>query len=83
MAAPRAGLIPEGPMKRFSSVAIVGMGLIGGSIGLGLRKFALAEKIIGIGRRQATLRIARRVGAVTNTTIGIPEFRGHEPIMVV
>ena len=39
-------------MKRLSTVAVVGTGLIGGSIGLAVRKFGLAEKIICIGRRQ-------------------------------
>jgi prephenate dehydrogenase len=52
-------------------VAIVGVGLIGGSIGLALQKLKLARKVIGIGRRQVSLRIARRVGAVTNTTIDL------------
>ncbi len=56
-------------MKRLENVAIVGVGLIGGSIGLAIRQRGLAEKVIGIGRRQVSLRIARRVGAVTNTTI--------------
>jgi len=58
-------------MKQLGTVAIVGVGLIGGSIGLALRKRELAEKVIGIGRRQVSLRIARRVGAVTNTTIDL------------
>jgi prephenate dehydrogenase len=56
-------------MKRFKTVAIVGVGLIGGSIGMALRGRGLAEQVIGIGRRQPSLRTARRVGAVTNTTI--------------
>ena len=58
-------------MKPFETVAIVGVGLIGGSIGLALRKRNLAEKAVGIGRRQVSLRVARRVGAVTNTTIDL------------
>jgi prephenate dehydrogenase len=70
-------------MKRLSTVAIVGTGLIGGSIGLALRKFALAEKIIGIGRRQASLRIARRVGAVTNTTIDLAKGVAEAELVIV
>ncbi len=56
-------------MKPLKNVAIVGVGLIGGSIGLALRKLNLAETVVGIGRRQASLRVARRTGAVTNTTV--------------
>ena len=39
-------------MAEYDTVAIVGVGLIGGSIGLALRERRLAQKIIGIGRRQ-------------------------------
>ncbi len=58
-------------MKRFNTVAVVGVGLIGGSIGLALRQRGLADAVIGIGRRQASLRTARRVSAVTHTTIDL------------
>jgi len=70
-------------MKRFENVAIVGVGLIGGSIGLALRKLDLAEKVTGIGRRQVSLRIARRVGAVTNTTIDLTKGVAEADLIVV
>ena len=38
-------------MKHWDTVAIVGVGLIGGSIGLALRDRKLAENMIGVGRR--------------------------------
>ncbi|MCS7239343.1 MAG: prephenate dehydrogenase [Thermoguttaceae bacterium] len=58
-------------MRSFDNVAIVGVGLIGGSIGLALRQRKLAGKVIGIGRRQSSLRIARQMGAVDTTTINL------------
>jgi len=58
-------------MKPLKTVTIVGVGLMGGSIGLALRKRNMAEKVVGVGRRQVSLRVARRVGAVTNTTIDL------------
>jgi prephenate dehydrogenase len=58
-------------MRHFGNVAVVGVGLIGGSIGLALRQRELADQVIGIGRRQVSLRVARRVGAVTHTTIDL------------
>jgi len=70
-------------MNRLKSVAIVGVGMIGGSIGLALRQRGLAEKVIGIGRRQITLRIARRVGAVTNTTIDLGKGVSEAELVVV
>ncbi len=70
-------------MKRYDTVAIVGAGLIGGSIGLALRERGLAEKVIGIGRRQSSLRAARRVGAVTNTTIDLAKGVADAELVVI
>jgi prephenate dehydrogenase len=53
-------------MVEYDTVAIVGVGLIGGSIGLALRERKLAQKIIGVGRRQQSLDAARKIGAIDN-----------------
>lgn len=50
------------------TLAIVGVGLIGGSVGLAVKKRKLARRIIGIGRKPQTLRKAKTIGAVTETT---------------
>lgn len=55
--------------RQWECVAIVGVGLIGASIGQALLRRGSAKRVVGIARRQTTLRAARRVGAVTNTTI--------------
>src|SRR5262249_132694 len=47
------------------------VGLIGGSIGLALRKRKLARRIIGIGRRASSLEDALARGCVTETTTRI------------
>jgi prephenate dehydrogenase len=70
-------------MKRWKTVAVVGVGLIGGSVGLALRKRGLAESVVGIGRRQVSLRIARRVGAVTNTTVELAKGVAEAELVVV
>jgi prephenate dehydrogenase len=70
-------------MKRYKTVAIVGVGLIGGSIGLAMRQRGLADAVVGIGRRQASLRTARRVGAVTNTTIDPAKGVAEAELIVV
>ena len=70
-------------MKRLANVAIVGVGLIGGSIGLALRQRNLVDNVIGIGRRQVSLRIARRVGAITHTTIDLAKGVAQADLVII
>ena len=56
----------------WDTVAIVGVGLIGGSIGIDLLRRGLAKHVVGIGRREESLRAAREVGACTSTTVDLP-----------
>ena len=55
-------------MSEYSQLTIVGVGLIGGSIGLGLKQRDLAEKIVGVGRRQESLDRALSVGRIDEAT---------------
>ena len=55
----RADRIPDS--RRWDTVAIIGVGLIGGSIGLALRERKLAKRVVGIGRRKASLAKAQRL----------------------
>jgi cyclohexadieny/prephenate dehydrogenase len=48
----------------FDSVAIVGVGLIGGSIGLATKTRNVARSVIGVGRNPATLTRAQELGAL-------------------
>lgn len=58
-------------MNEFDTVAIVGVGLIGGSVGLALKERNLARRVIGIGRRRSTLRMAKSRGAVDVTSTSL------------
>jgi len=51
-------------MTRWEQAAIVGVGLMGGSIGLALRRSGLARRIIGVGRSAANLQRAIARGAI-------------------
>jgi prephenate dehydrogenase len=52
----------------WNTVAIVGVGLIGGSIGLALRERGAARRVVGIGRRLASLDEALARRAVSEIT---------------
>ncbi len=49
---------------RFAKVAVIGVGLIGGSFGLALKKKRIAREVVGVGRGRANLRQAMRIGAI-------------------
>jgi prephenate dehydrogenase len=51
-------------MSTFSTIAIVGLGLMGGSLALALKEKNAAQKIIGITRTRATLDAALARGAI-------------------
>ncbi len=51
-------------MKLFNKIAIVGVGLIGGSLGLAIKKKGLAHQVIGVSRQRKTLRAALRNRAI-------------------
>lgn len=69
--------------RRFDIVAIYGVGLIGGSIGLGLLRRGLARRVIGIGRRPESLRVASELGAVTETTLTPQEGVSEADFVIV
>ena len=49
---------------RFGRVAVIGVGLIGGSFALALKRTRLAGHVVGAGRSRTNLRKAMRLGAV-------------------
>lgn len=70
-------------MAEYDTVAIVGVGLIGGSIGLALRERRLARKIIGVGRRQQSLDVARDIGAIDNGVTNLAAAVSQAQLIIV
>jgi prephenate dehydrogenase len=50
--------------SRWSAIAILGVGLIGGSVGLAVRQRRLAQRVVGIGRSLPRLEQARLAGVI-------------------
>ncbi|HMC10371.1 MAG TPA: prephenate dehydrogenase/arogenate dehydrogenase family protein [Pirellulaceae bacterium] len=70
-------------MRAWDTVAIIGVGLIGGSIGLALRERKLARRVIGIGRRKESLEKAKARGCVSQTTTSIADGVKQADLVVV
>ncbi len=58
---------------QWDTVTIVGVGLIGGSAGLALAKRGAVKKIIGVGRSDSSLKVAKEIGAISEGTTNIRE----------
>lgn len=70
-------------MKDWNTIAIVGVGLIGASIGLALRRRGLADRIVGIGRNAQRLQTALDMGAVTEISTELAEGAAGAQLIVV
>ena len=67
----------------FQRVAIVGLGLIGGSLGLALRQNQVAEQIIGYDLGRGVCEQARKIGAVDQAYTSLADtVRGAELIVL-
>lgn len=71
------------PQRKYNNIAIIGVGLIGGSIGLAVQELGLAKSVTGIGRREGSLLAATKVGAVTTTTTRIAEGVATADLIIV
>ncbi len=56
---------------KIDTLTIVGVGLIGGSIGLAARQRGVAARVLGVGRRPETLEQARALGAIDETCLDL------------
>lgn len=61
------------PVDSIPALAIVGVGLIGGSIGLAAKKAGLARRVLGAGRQQKSLDEALATGCIDEGFIDVAE----------
>ena len=52
------------PTSNYGTVSIVGVGLIGASLGLALKHAGVVKKVLGVGRSQKNLDQAQKMGAI-------------------
>lgn len=63
--------MPPDSNTTYDTVALVGVGLIGASIGLAIHQRRLATHVIGVGRTKKTLDLARNLGAIDEATTSL------------
>ena len=68
-------------MMQFKKVAIIGTGLIGGSLALAIKKNRLAKKIVGVSRHKKSLALAKRIGAIDQGSLGLGIIKGADFII--
>lgn len=68
--------LPKEPEFPFDHVVIVGVGLIGGSIGRALKQRGLATTVTGLGRSRERLAAAKSAGVIDQFVTSAAELRG-------
>lgn len=63
-------------------VAIVGVGLIGGSLGMAARRAPLVERVVGVARRAETIAHALELGAIDEGTTELAGVRGCDLVIL-
>ena len=64
-------------------ITLVGVGLLGGSLGLALRKRGLADSVVGFVRRAASVRECKRLGVVDLATQDLREAVSGAELLVL
>lgn len=68
---------------QFGTVTIVGVGLLGGSLGLALKDRGLAERVRGVGRRQEVIETALSLNAIDEGTLDLAgAMRGADLVVL-
>jgi prephenate dehydrogenase len=71
------------PEARFQCVAVCGVGLLGGSLGMALRQRGMAARVVGVGRDANRLALAQERGAVDDWTLSLAEGCAEADLIVL
>ncbi|MEI7634456.1 MAG: prephenate dehydrogenase [bacterium] len=67
----------------FNNVAVIGVGLLGGSLALALKEKKLCGRVTGIGRSQTRLDEAKRMGAIDKATTRLSSGIADADLIVI
>ena len=68
--------------KIFDTVGIIGVGLIGGSLGMALKAKEIADKVIGFGRNEQRLMKAKLLGAIDEYSLSYDQIAQSDLIII-
>jgi len=69
--------------RKFNRITIIGVGLIGGSLGLAIRKKHLAKEVVGVCRSSRSVALAKRMGAIDwGTTLPLRAIQGADLVIL-
>src|SRR5213594_4506933 len=80
---PRATGTPTRPFPLFQQMTIVGVGLIGGSLGMTCKQQGLVETIVGAGRRVKNLKRAVELKAIDRYVTDLAEAAAGSELFVL
>ena len=66
----------------FRKVAIVGTGLIGGSLALSIKKKRIASEVVGVSRHKKSLAAAKRIGAIDKGSLNLRIIKDADLIIL-
>ena len=70
-------------MAPWNQATVVGVGLVGGSLGLALKERGLARRVVGVGHRRESLDAARACGAVDDVSLDVASgVRGSDLVVL-
>ena len=67
----------------FNTVTLIGVGLLGGSLGLALKQRGLAKIVRGVGRRQSSIDTALALGAIDEGYLSVAEAAIGADLIVI
>lgn len=70
-------------MKLFGKVTVIGVGLIGGSVGMGIKKKKLAHSVWGVTRHHGSIKKALEVRAIDRGTLNIGEAVKDADLVII
>src|SRR5882672_4902842 len=68
---------------RWNKITLVGVGLLGGSLGLAIKRRRLARRVEGCVRRAASVTECRKVGAVDRATQDLTSAVGGADLVIL